>query len=282
LIDARGYQVGDIARGFPHVMDFVINTSRLYNAVGSAGAARRAYVIARTYAEHRRAFGAPILRLPLVAAALAEMRAGVMAMVSGSLYLAHLRDEIETGADDGTGAAFFRFAVNLNKYWTSQEATGILRRAIETLGGNGAMENFSVLPRLLRDCIIFEAWEGAHNTLLAQSLRDVRRMRLHEPALAHLDRLAGSSDGASLASEIAALRDSFDGLGALDEATASLAFRPLAGRFMRLFYQVTLAREALWEEREHNDAGKRDALEFYRGPASATDYQLIERVSAGF
>src|SRR5262245_12491132 len=50
--DAIAYQIGEPGRGFQHAMDFVINTSRLYNAVGSAGAARRAYLIAWTYAQH--------------------------------------------------------------------------------------------------------------------------------------------------------------------------------------------------------------------------------------
>ena len=42
------------------------------------------------------------------------------------------------------------------------------------------MENFSILPRLLRDSVIFEAWEGAHGTLIAQSVRDCQRGKLHE------------------------------------------------------------------------------------------------------
>mgnify|MGYP000450679406 CR=1 FL=1 len=36
------------------------------------------------------------------------------------------------------------------------------------LGGNGAIESFSVLPRLLRDNVVFENWEGTHNVLLVQ------------------------------------------------------------------------------------------------------------------
>src|SRR5262245_14829125 len=189
--DAIAYQIGEPGRGFQHAMDFVINTSRLYNAVGSAGAARRAYLIAWTYAQRRRAFGSPIKDFPLTQEALAEMRAVTMAITSGSLYLAYLRDEIEAGRADEAGGQFFRLAVNLNKYRSSISATDVIRRGIEILGGNGAMENFSVLPRLLRDSVIFEAWEGAHNTLIAQSARDVQRRKLHEPFCARLSALFG-------------------------------------------------------------------------------------------
>ena len=39
---------------------------------------------------------------------LAEMRCETMAMTSGSLYLAHLRDEIEAGRAGETTKKFFR------------------------------------------------------------------------------------------------------------------------------------------------------------------------------
>ena len=36
------------------------------------------------------------------------------------------------------------------------------------LGGNGTIEDFSPLPRLYRDAMVFESWEGTHNVLCAQ------------------------------------------------------------------------------------------------------------------
>lgn len=245
--DAVAYQVGgpqDVSggKGFQHAMDYVINTSRLYNAVGSAAAARRAYVVAWTYAQHRQAFGQPIAAFPLVQETLAEMRCDVMAMTAGSFYLAHLRDKIELGTADETDKQFFRFMINLNKYYASVTATQVVRRAIEILGGNGAMENFSVLPRLLRDCVIFEAWEGAHNTLLAQAVRDVQRHRLHEAVCARLQTLFPAD--AKPETKVQSLRVAFEKLTQYDELTASSLIRELAEQAMRLFYAGCLARES--------------------------------------
>src|SRR5262245_52513767 len=104
--DAVAHRIGEPGQGFQHAMDFVINTSRLYNAVGSAGAARRAYVIAWTYAQHRRAFGTPIKDFPLVQDTLAEMRSVTMAITSGSMYLAQLRGEVGAGRAGGSGQQF--------------------------------------------------------------------------------------------------------------------------------------------------------------------------------
>ncbi|HEY7182019.1 MAG TPA: acyl-CoA dehydrogenase family protein [Blastocatellia bacterium] len=258
--DAIAYQIGEPGRGFQHAMDFVINTSRLYNAVGSAGAARRAYLIAWTYAQRRRAFGSAIKDFPLAQGALAEMRAVTMAITSGSLYLAHLRDEIEAGRADEMGKQFFRLAVNLNKYRSSISATDVIRRGIEILGGNGAMENFSVLPRLLRDSVIFEAWEGAHNTLIAQSARDIRRLKLGEPFCARLDgwfrALAGEEWRDRGLEQVRILRDELDSIASADGLSAGVLFKPLADRMMWLFYVACLAREAEWEESYGRNIGK--------------------------
>lgn len=268
--DALAYQIGELTGGFQIVMDLVINTSRLYNAVGSAGAARRAYLTAWTYAQHREAFGRPIKNFPLVQEALAEMRIAALALTSGSLHLARLRDEIEAGTADATAAGFFRLAVNLNKYRTSITGTDVVRRAIEVLGGNGAVETFSVLPRLLRDSVIYEAWEGAHNTLLAQALRDMRRYRVHEDFCTRLESLFASLESADDTltrpaglRHTAALRDELNRLLTHDELSASVALRATADRMMYLFYAACLACEAEWEEAKKGDEGKRAAAKFF-------------------
>jgi acyl-CoA dehydrogenase len=259
---AQGYQIGEPGTGFQQAMEYVINTSRLYNALGSAGAARRAYVLAWTYARRRRAFGGPISRYPLTQETLTEMRATTMAMTSGSLYLAHLRDQIETGEPEDADRRFFRLVVNLNKYRTSISGTDVIRRGIEVLGGNGAMENFSVMPRLLRDAVIFEAWEGAHNTLLAQSMRDIAKLRLDQPFCDRLgtwfDSLSDVDLRAAGLAELERLRNDLAGLLLRDEASASVLFKPLADRMIWLFYLACLAREIESEAARGVDLGKRE------------------------
>ncbi|QQS45762.1 MAG: acyl-CoA dehydrogenase family protein [Acidobacteriota bacterium] len=274
--DAVACLVGEPGRGFLQAMEYVINTSRLYNAVGSAAAARRAYVVASTYARHRRAFGRAIAEFPLVAETLAEMHSVAAALTSGSLCLAHLRDEIEAGRADETGRAFFRLAVNLNKYRTSISGTDVIRRGIEVLGGNGAMENFSVLPRLLRDSVIFEAWEGAHNTLLAQSVRDLQRHRLHEPFCERLAEWFGALEdqdgpGRRGMAEAASLRSDLDELIALDEGIAGLRMRSLADRMMWLFYIACLARELEYESKRGIRTSKRQIIDLLRERFIETD-----------
>jgi alkylation response protein AidB-like acyl-CoA dehydrogenase len=173
---AVAWPLGPLEDGFKNMMTYVIDTSRLWNAVGTSATARRAHWVASAYARHRRAFGVPIRTYPMVQETLADMRAEADATVSGTFYLLHVADRLERGEGDATLEAFHRMALGLNKMRSAISAHEVVVSGIEILGGNGAIESFSVLPRLLRDNVVYENWEGTHNVLLSQTLRDCRRL----------------------------------------------------------------------------------------------------------
>jgi alkylation response protein AidB-like acyl-CoA dehydrogenase len=237
---ARAWAVGPVEKGFSTTMTWVINTSRLVNAFGCAGIARRAFVVARGYARARRAFGQAVIEYPLVQETLADMRAETAAMVSGSFYLAHLFDRGETGKMSEGERAFARVALNLNKMRTAMSSHEVALSGIEVLGGNGAIESFSVLPRLLRDNVVYENWEGTHNVLVVQVLRDARTKGLHEGFFGHLativngTRLTGLVNEARLELEEVLTRE--DGL-------ATLMLRPLASRLAWLCWAAAMSRD---------------------------------------
>ncbi|HEM0907932.1 TPA: acyl-CoA dehydrogenase, partial [Legionella pneumophila] len=64
-----------------------------------------------------------------------------------------------------------------------------IHHCLDLLAGNGTIENFSSLPRLLRDCIVCENWEGTHFTLWMQTLRDMHKFAIDELFIAHLQQL---------------------------------------------------------------------------------------------
>jgi len=184
--------LGAMDRGIQNVMALVINTSRLYNAFGCAGLAHRAFLIANTYAAHRRAFGQPIGNYPLVSETLAWIQADAEACLAGSFWLAEIQEKIDNDTATENEMAFFRLGVNLNKYRTAVLAHDAINRALEVLAGNGTVETFSVLPRLLRDNVVFENWEGAHNVLRRQVFNDCLRYNLHHGFLKMLRLRLGS------------------------------------------------------------------------------------------
>ena len=187
---ARAEALGRVEDGFRNTMDLVIATSRLYNAFACAAAAHRAYLVARGYAEHRRAFGQPILRYPLVRETLAMILADAEAALAGSFWLAEIQERVDAGSATDAEKAFLRIGLNLNKVRTADLSHDAIRRGIEVLGGNGTIETFSVLPRLLRDNVVFENWEGTPHTLRMQVMRDAGR-GMHEGFFAVLEERLG-------------------------------------------------------------------------------------------
>ena len=222
---AYAWNIGPVDEGFATVMTYVINTSRVVNAFGCAGIARRACITASTYASTRTAFGTAIANYPLVQETLADMRTETDAMVSGSLYLAHLMDRMETGKLDEATTAYLRMAINVNKMRTAMSSHEVALSGIEVLGGNGAIETFSVLPRLLRDNVVFENWEGTHNVLITQVFKDAQRRGMHKAFFAHLAAQAKTDQRLSAAVDSCAKR--FDAALDVDDATATLLMRPL-------------------------------------------------------
>ena len=92
------------------------------------------------------------------------------------MHLTELVALIDEGSANEQDVTWHRILVNANKFVTSLAATQMCRRGIEALDGNGTIEDFSPLPRLYRDAIVFESWEGTHNVLCAQVLRDLAKL----------------------------------------------------------------------------------------------------------
>ncbi len=232
--DAIAEPLGPTDGAFQNIMRLVINTSRLYNAFGCAAHARRAWVIASTYAAHRRAFGRPIAGFSDVAETLAWIRADAAASLAASLWLAHLAERDEQGDLSDDERAFFRVAVNLNKTATAVLAHDAVNRGIEILGGNGAIESFSILPRLLRDNVVYETWEGTHNVLRAQVLRDCLRLRVHEGFFNVLESRLGPA-------LVDPERAAFDALSTTEPALMTLRFRRSAKRLSILIMLAAMS-----------------------------------------
>lgn len=286
---AVAYHMGEVGQGFKHMMNLVINTSRLFNAVGCCSMLRRSFVSARAYAHHRRAFGQPIVNYPLVQETLANVRAETEGLLSGTMHLMALQDRLDAGDAGEQERAFFRMALNLNKTTTAREARWACVEAIEVLGGNGAIETFSVVPRLLRDAIVFENWEGTHNTLYMQVLRDMKRYQVHQGYFGYLQELIDEArDGESaLADELSGyleqVRARTEETLELPVPTASLAMRRLVDDLSYIFYATV----RVWEQATFEadpSARSRAALEQFldrhlRGGVDAGSADYLERIA---
>lgn len=213
---AIAWPIGPVEEGFKTAVGVVLNTSRWMTALGSTGMMRRAYLEASAYARVRRAFDRQIAGFPAVRRTLARMKAEWLGALHVVALLTELEDAIDACRADESAVAQHRFLVNAVKLHTSIEATMVVRDGIEVLGGNGTIEEFSVLPRLYRDAMVYESWEGTHNVLCAQVVNDCRRLELLPALVTDLaDRLAAGPSEAATAAELAT--------AALHRARAGLA-----------------------------------------------------------
>ena len=173
---AHGLHMGPVEDGFKMIMQNVLHLSRIYNTFSVCGSARRALQIATRYSRHRKAFGKEIGSYPLVQENLANIQAENMALLASAMKLASDQDEIDIQQNPKPELLLKqRLMANLNKYISALWSVQHIHNCIDVLGGNGAIESFSSLPRLLRDSIVCENWEGTHNTLRMQVLRDILR-----------------------------------------------------------------------------------------------------------
>jgi alkylation response protein AidB-like acyl-CoA dehydrogenase len=250
LDGALGFPIGPLDAGFRVAVEGVLNTSRWLNAVGCAGTIRRAYLEAAGYSRFRVAFGRPLVEFPLVRENLAVMRSEEAAALASTLELTRLVALVRSGDASDEERAFHRVLVNANKVVTALQATAVTRRGIEALGGNGTIEDFSPLPRLYRDAIVLESWEGTHNVLCAQVLRDLVRLELLEPVLSAARALGGRLDGLEPRLRAAVA----------DPDAAALHFRRQLSELVRVV-QVAVMRRLGWDaeaqlvERRHLTPG---------------------------
>jgi alkylation response protein AidB-like acyl-CoA dehydrogenase len=176
--EATAWAIGPIDEGFKTLMTYVINVSRIHNAANACGILHRAFLEARNYARQRETFGRSLITSPLIQETLVGLLERLWRYRLLTFKLIAQIDEIGIAPADPGQRMWQRFLINLAKYRTGLKLTDSVREAILILGGNGIVEDFTVLPRLLRDSMIIETWEGPHNTLCLQIMRDAARSDL--------------------------------------------------------------------------------------------------------
>lgn len=266
---ALGQPIGPTDEGFRNLVGIVLDTSRVHNAVAACGLMRRAVLESVGYARHRRAFGQAIGEFGAVREILARMRVRTAAALATTFRVLDLTDRCETAAaGDEQLRAARRISVMVNKYWTAVASTAVARDGIEIQGGNGTIEDFSVLPRLYRDAIVIESWEGTHNTLCAQVFRDFAVRRMHEPFFAVLEEEAGTLTDERGVRESAheLLRSAREGVAGVASATgdAGALFKASMKRIARAVDWVAVGAQYSWDLDNHAETDLGEALEWYR------------------
>ena len=187
---AVAFPVGPLEKGLADIVGTVLSLSRLHVAFGMASGALRVAREALLYSQFRTAFGIPISSFPLMINQINELdhyskrsAAGAFKVYSeyiifGEELISGIR-QLEKIDDIEERKRRFRLMelIMLQKIVVADEAPAMIRKAISFFGGHGIMEDFLSLPRLHRDSMIMELWEGPRNVLLTQIHRDLERVK---------------------------------------------------------------------------------------------------------
>lgn len=279
---AYAWPVGSIKDGFHLAMDNVLHTSRLFNSVCVLAMARRAYIIAKAYAQNRIAFGQPILQYPLIKENLAEIKAENAAMLAGVFATARMQDEYDLSQKKSPNdKLLLRLFVNLQKYYTAQKSVQHIHHALDVLAGNGTIETFSSIPRLLRDCIICENWEGTHNVIRAQIHKDIAKYKIDEIYLDYLQTEMEQLKDASaseyvpdIESAFKHLRDDFAQFKQLSLDLQSLHIKEIVDHMASLYCAMMLLKEALNQLNVDSSNSKMQCYRYFHGKYVVKDKDL--------
>ncbi len=166
---ALAWPIGAPGRGVATILEMVQHT-RLDCVLGTAGMMRAALARAVHHARHRIAFGRLLAEQPLMMNVLADLALEVEAATALALRLARAFDAPEGDSD----RALARLLTPAAKYWVCKRGPALAAEAMETLGGNGYVEE-SLLPRLYREMPVNSIWEGSGNVMCLDVLRAARR-----------------------------------------------------------------------------------------------------------
>lgn len=193
--DGEAYLIGEASEGIYYTLE-TLTVSRLANAIGAMGLARKAHLETLFRVRARAAFGDPLIDHPLVRHDLTDLAArtaGGLALTFRAVEAFDRAWEAEPPYDEAYHYA--RFLSHLTKNRTAEHAAAATRLAMELFGGLGFLEDYAV-SRLHREALVTAIWEGTSNIQALDMLESMHKKSAHE---AFLDEMTGLLQAAGTA-----------------------------------------------------------------------------------
>lgn len=182
LHGSESYLVGKAEEGIYYAME-TLTVSRLANAIGAMGLARKAHLEALFRAKARSAFGVELLQHPLVRRDLTEM---AVRTAGGLALVFHAIEAFQNAWHDrppyGAQYHYARFFSHLAKNRTADHSAAVTLLAMEIFGGLGFLDEYAV-ARLHREALITPIWEGTSNIQALELLDVMAKKGAHEAFL---------------------------------------------------------------------------------------------------
>lgn len=179
---SQAYLVGEASLGIYYTLEN-LTVSRLANAVGAMGLARKAHLESVFRVQARHAFGKALVEHPLIRWDLTDM---AVRTAGGLALIFHAIDAFDRAWNENPPYTlsyhYARFLSHLAKNRTAEHAADTTQLAMEVFGGIGFMEDYAI-SRLHREALVTAIWEGTSNIQALDMLEAMHKKGAHEPFL---------------------------------------------------------------------------------------------------
>jgi putative acyl-CoA dehydrogenase len=169
--NAYAQRVGAEGAGIRTIIEMV-QLTRLDCAIASAGLMRMALTQALHHSRHRTVFQKKLVDQPMMRSVLTDLALTMEGIVALVMRLCHAFDH---AAADPKEAAYARLLTPVVKYFVCKRAPGFVYEAMECMGGNGYVEDSTMMGRLYREAPVNAIWEGSGNVMGLDMLRALSR-----------------------------------------------------------------------------------------------------------
>jgi len=179
---SEAYLIGEAGLGIYYTLED-LTVSRLANAIGAMGLARKAHLEALFRTRARSAFGKLLVEHPLIRRDLTDLAVRTAAGLSLVFHAIEAFDQAWHETPPYTLRYHYaRFLSHLTKNRTADHAAEATRLAMELFGGLGFLEEFAV-ARLHREALVTHIWEGTSNIQALDMLEAMEKKHVHESFL---------------------------------------------------------------------------------------------------
>jgi acyl-CoA dehydrogenase len=176
---SQAYLIGEAQAGIYYTLEN-LTVSRLANAVGAMGLARKAHLEVLFRVQARSAFGAALVEHPLVRRDLPDLAVRTAGGLALAFHAIRAFDRAWMQRPPYSGEYHYaRFLSHLTKNRTAEHATYATQLAMELFGGLGFMEDFAI-SRLHRESLVTAIWEGSSNIQALDMLEAMHKKGAHE------------------------------------------------------------------------------------------------------
>ncbi len=177
-------RIGEPGRGIATILIMAHHTR--YDCMStSAGAMRKAVVMAAHYVSQRTAFQKKLIDQPLMRNVVADLALETEAALALALRVGA---SFDAAAHNSHEAALTRVLTPIAKYWICKRQPGVITEALECFGGSGYVEENAV-ARAYRAAPLNAIWEGSGNVIALDIQRGLSDEKIDAAMARELSRI---------------------------------------------------------------------------------------------